>query len=92
MPFRAQRVGDFLTATPPVLPAREGFPLVETLTRDFGVPVWMRSSVETMTMGELHAGAGIGTRSMLFLKVGRRIGRASSATASFTVVRMVQRV
>lgn len=66
--------GDFLTATPPVLPAWEGFPLVETLTRDFGVPVWMRSSVETMTMGELHAGAGIGTRSMLFLKVGRRIG------------------
>lgn len=66
--------GDFLTATPPVLPAWEGFPLVETLTRDFGVPVWMRSSVETMTVGELHAGAGIGTRSMLFLKVGRRIG------------------
>lgn len=66
--------GDFLTTTPPVLPAWEGFPLVETLTRDFGVPVWMRSSVETMTMGELHAGAGIGTRSMLFLKVGRRIG------------------
>jgi predicted NBD/HSP70 family sugar kinase len=66
--------GDFLTATPPVLPAWEGFPLVETLTRDFGVPVWMRSSVETMTMGELHAGAGIGARSMLFLKVGRRIG------------------
>lgn len=66
--------GDFLTTTPPVLPAWEGFPLVETLTRDFGVPVWMRSSVETMTMGELHAGAAIGTRSMLFLKVGRRIG------------------
>jgi predicted NBD/HSP70 family sugar kinase len=66
--------GDFLTTTPPVLPAWEGFPLVETLTRRFGVPVWMRSSVETMTMGELHAGAGIGMRSMLFIKVGRRIG------------------
>lgn len=66
--------GDFLTATPPVLPAWEGFPLIETLTRRFGVPVWMRSSVETMTMGELHAGAGIGMRSMLFIKVGRRIG------------------
>jgi len=65
---------DFLTATPPVLPAWEGFPLVETLTRSFGVPVWMRSSVETMTMGELHAGAGTGLRTMLFIKVGRRIG------------------
>ena len=66
--------GAFLAATPPVLPAWEGFPLVETLTRSFGVPVWMRSSVETMTMGELHAGAGLGQRAMLFVKVGRRIG------------------
>jgi predicted NBD/HSP70 family sugar kinase len=64
----------FMTATPPVLPAWEDFPLVETLTRQFGAPVWMRSSVETMTMGELHAGAGHGLRSMLFIKVGRRIG------------------
>jgi predicted NBD/HSP70 family sugar kinase len=66
--------GAFLAATPPVLPAWEGFPLVEALTRAFGVPVWMRSSVETMTMGELHAGAGLGQRAMLFVKVGRRIG------------------
>ncbi|MGQ0563894.1 MAG: ROK family protein [Gemmobacter sp.] len=66
--------GAFLAATPPVLPAWEGYPLVETLTKGFGVPVWMRSSVETMTMGELHAGAGLGRRSMLFVKVGRRIG------------------
>jgi len=64
----------FLSATPPVLPAWEGFPLVETLIRSFGVPLWMRSSVETMTVGELHAGAGIGLRSLLFVKVGRRIG------------------
>jgi predicted NBD/HSP70 family sugar kinase len=34
----------------------------------------MRSSVETMTMGELHAGAGQGLQSLLFIKVGRRIG------------------
>ena len=64
----------FMTATPPVLPAWEDFPLVETLIRKFGVPVWIRSSVETMAMGELHAGAGLGRRSMLFIKVGRRIG------------------
>ena len=64
----------FMTTTPPVLPAWEDFPLVETLTRQFGVPVWIRSSVETMAMGELHVGAGHGLRSMLFVKVGRRIG------------------
>ncbi|MBC2834598.1 ROK family protein [Gemmobacter straminiformis] len=66
--------GAFLATTPPVLPTWEGFPLVETLTRSFAVPVWMRSSVETMTMGELHAGAGLGRRTMLFVKIGRRIG------------------
>ena len=70
----AGRDDAFMTATPPVLPAWGDFPLVETLARQFGVPVWMRSSVETMTMGELHAGAGYGLRSMLFIKVGRRIG------------------
>jgi predicted NBD/HSP70 family sugar kinase len=66
--------GGFLTRTPPVVPAWEGFPLVEMLTRSFGAPVWMRSSVDTMTMGELYAGAGQGLSSMLFVKVGRRIG------------------
>ena len=66
--------GDFLTRTPPAVPAWEGFPLVEMLTRSFGAPIWMRSSVDTMTMGELHAGAGQGVSSMLFIKVGRRIG------------------
>ena len=68
----------FMAATPPILPAWEGFPLVETLSRRFGVPVWMRSSVETMTMGELHAGAGVSAtgalRTVLFIKIGRRIG------------------
>lgn len=66
--------GAFLTTTPQIMPAWDGFPLVETLSRNFGVPVWIRSSVETMTVGELHAGAGLGQRTMLFIKVGRRIG------------------
>ena len=66
--------GNFLTRTPPVVPAWEGFPLVEMLTRNFGAPVWMRSSVETMTIGELHAGAGQSLSSVLFVKIGRRIG------------------
>lgn len=64
----------FLHSTPAVLPGWEGVPVVESLTARFGAPVWMRSSVETMTMGELHAGAGVGCRTMLVLKTGRRIG------------------
>jgi predicted NBD/HSP70 family sugar kinase len=68
----------FLSTTPSVLPGWESFPLVETLVSAFDAPVWLRSSVETMTMGELHAGAGVGQRTMLFVKVGKRIGAGLS--------------
>ena len=64
----------FLDHTPPILPSWEGYGFVETLMQRFNVPVWMRSSVETMTMGELFAGAGVGLQTMLFIKVGKRIG------------------
>jgi predicted NBD/HSP70 family sugar kinase len=64
----------FQRATPGVLPGWESFPLVETLVDAFDAPVWLRSSVETMTMGELHAGAGRNKRTMLLVKVGKRIG------------------
>ena len=64
----------FLDHTPPILPSWEGSGFVETLMQRFNVPVWMRSSVETMTMGELFAGAGAGLQTMLFIKVGTRIG------------------
>lgn len=64
----------FQQATPPVLPGWESYPIVEKLVETFNAPVWLRSSVETMTMGEYHAGAGAGRRTMLFVKVGKRIG------------------
>lgn len=64
----------FTEETPSFLPAWEGFPFVETLTGHFGAPVWLRSSIETMTMGERFAGAGQSVRNMLFVKVGKRIG------------------
>ncbi|SEA99950.1 Sugar kinase of the NBD/HSP70 family, may contain an N-terminal HTH domain [Pelagibacterium halotolerans] len=65
---------DFLCRTPEFMPGWEGFPFVERLLVHFNAPVWMRSSVETMTMGELKAGGGVGQQTMLFIKVGTRIG------------------
>lgn len=62
-----------LLETPDFLPNWEKSGLVETLMQRFHTPVWMHSSVETMTMGELHGGAGIGQKTMLFVKVGQRI-------------------
>lgn len=62
----------FATETPAFLPGWDSHPFVETLIDRFEAPVWLRSSVETMTMGELKAGAG--AANMLFVKVGKRIG------------------
>lgn len=58
---------------PVMLPAWEGYPFVESMIERFNAPVWLRSSVETMTMGEAKAGAGVDVRNMLFIKVGKRI-------------------
>ncbi len=64
----------FEAATPPALPAWESYPFVEILMAHFGAPVWLRSSIETMTMGELNASDSERSRNMLFVKVGKRIG------------------
>lgn len=51
----------------------EGFPFVEELALRAGAPAWVRSGVQTMTMGELKSGSGIGVRDMIFVKLGRSI-------------------
>ena len=62
----------FPIETPAFLPGWDNFPFVEKLVKRYQAPVWMRSSVETMTVGEFNAGAG--AKDMLFVKVGKRIG------------------
>ena len=73
-PVLANAETPFLSKTPDFLPNWDRSGLIETLTQRFQAPVWMRSNVETMTMGEFHGGAGVGLQSMLFVKVGQRIG------------------
>lgn len=51
----------------------DGFPFVEQLATLVGAPVWVRSGVQTMTMGELKSGSGIGLTDMIFVKLGRSI-------------------
>lgn len=51
----------------------EGFPFVEQLATLVGAPVWVRSGVQTMTMGEFKSGSGIGLSDMIFVKLGRSI-------------------
>ncbi|MBZ9702023.1 MULTISPECIES: ROK family protein [unclassified Mesorhizobium] len=49
----------------------DGFPFVEQLATLVGAPVWVRSGVQTMTMGELKSGSGLAD--MIFVKLGRSI-------------------
>lgn len=73
-PVQTPDGGAFLSTTPALLPAWEGYPFVETLLTRFGAPVWLRSSDECMTMGEFRDGSDDEVRNMLFIKVGKRIG------------------
>lgn len=73
-PVQAPPGKRYLSSTPPLLPGWEGYLFVETLLARFGAPVWLRSSVETMAVGELAEGSANRSTEMLFIKVGKRIG------------------
>jgi predicted NBD/HSP70 family sugar kinase len=72
-PVQSPETDSYPSISPPILPAWEDVPFVERLVARFGAPVWLRSSVETMTMGEAQAGEGTEADTMLLVKVGKRI-------------------
>ncbi|HHY49114.1 MAG TPA: ROK family protein [Alphaproteobacteria bacterium] len=49
------------------------FPVVEQLAVRFRAPVYVRSDVQMMTVGEWRSGAGRGVSDMLFVKLGRNV-------------------
>jgi len=51
----------------------QGFPFLEQLSIRFGVPIFARSGVQTMTMGEAKAGGGRGLSDIIYVKLGRSI-------------------
>jgi predicted NBD/HSP70 family sugar kinase len=51
----------------------QGFPFLERLSVRFGVPIFARSGVQTMTMGEAKAGGGRGLSDIIYVKLGRSI-------------------
>lgn len=51
----------------------QGFPFLERLSAHFGVPIFARSGVQTMTMGEAKAGGGRGLGDIIYVKLGRSI-------------------
>lgn len=51
----------------------QGFPFLERLSMRFGVPIFARSGVQTMTIGEAKAGGGRGLSDIIYVKLGRSI-------------------
>lgn len=74
VPVQISRSDGLLAISPPILPTWERTFFVERMIQRFRAPVWLRSSVETMAMGEVHAGVEPRTGTVLFVRVGRRIG------------------
>jgi len=62
------------TASPefPFLPNWSGYPFVERLVARYRAPVWLRSSIQMMTLGEALE-SGSNARDLLFVELGREI-------------------
>jgi glucokinase-like ROK family protein len=59
---------------PPIMPGWDGYPVRERLMERYAVPVWVDNEVNTMALGELRAGVGIGQSDLVYLKIGTGIG------------------
>ena len=55
------------------MPGWREYPVARHLGSRFGAPVWMDNEVHLMTLGEFHAGRGVGTSDLLFVKIGTGI-------------------
>lgn len=55
------------------MPGWSEYPVARRLGGRFGAPVWMDNEVHLMTLGEFHAGRGMGTSDLLFVKIGTGI-------------------
>jgi predicted NBD/HSP70 family sugar kinase len=73
-PVEAEEARPFASPVLHVGPAWDDFPIVENLVVRYGAPVWIRSHVEMMALGEWRAGSGGGAKNLVFADLGREIG------------------
>ena len=62
--------------SPPIMPGWDGYPIRETLQKEWGCPVSLNNDAELGALGEWAYGAGRGERNLAFIKVGSGIGQA----------------
>ena len=57
--------------------------MTDRLLARYGAEVWILSNVEAMTLGEMSVGSAVGISDLVYLKLGKGLVLASSATAAF---------
>ena len=60
--------------SPPIMPGWDGYPIRETLEKEWGCSVSLNNDAELGALGEWAYGAGRGERNLAFIKVGSGIG------------------
>ena len=60
--------------SPPIMPGWDGYDVRALLGEVFDAPVWVDNDVNVMALGELRAGAAVGERDVVVLKIGTGIG------------------
>ena len=72
-PVDSNNAGPAASPSFPFLPGWSGFPFVEHLAARYRAPVWLRSSVQMMTLGEASEALANGDRDLLYVDLGREI-------------------
>ncbi len=60
--------------SPPIMPGWDGYPIRESLEKEWGLPVSLNNDAELGALGEWAYGAGRGEKNLAFIKVGSGIG------------------
>lgn len=60
--------------SPPIMPGWNEFDIRRVLQERYGVPVWIDNDVNVMALGELRAGAAMGHRDVVVVKLSTGIG------------------
>ncbi len=59
---------------PPIMPGWDGFDVRGYFAERYDAPVWVDNVVNVMALGQLRAGVAVGTRDMIYVKIGTGIG------------------
>jgi glucokinase-like ROK family protein len=63
-----------IVVSPPIMPGWDGYPIRESLQKEWRLPVSLNNDAELGALGEWAYGAGRGEKNLAFIKVGSGIG------------------